>query len=118
MTGKYGIFIYWSDEDQVYIAEVPDLPGCITHGDTRNAALANAIEAIELWVDTAKEFNKPVPKPEARHSSISAARAERSRSKGGQGAIPSMLSRRKNQLRVYYDFEPRIGNPQVQGAKE
>ncbi len=38
---KYEIIIYWSDEDQLYLAEVPDLPGCITHGDTYNTALAN-----------------------------------------------------------------------------
>jgi predicted RNase H-like HicB family nuclease len=60
---KYEIKIYWSGEDKVYIAEVPELLGCMTHGDTRTAALANAEEAIQLWVDTAKEFGNPIPKP-------------------------------------------------------
>ena len=60
---KYAIIIYWSDEDQVFIAEVPELPGCITHGETQSAALANANEAIQLWVDTAKEFGNPIPEP-------------------------------------------------------
>lgn len=60
---KYGVIIYWSDEDQVFIAEAPELPGCITHGDTQGQALANANEAIQLWIDTAKEFDNPVPKP-------------------------------------------------------
>lgn len=60
---KYRIVIYWSSEDRVYIAEVSELPGCVTHGDTPNAALANANEAIGLWIDTAKEFGNPIPEP-------------------------------------------------------
>jgi predicted RNase H-like HicB family nuclease len=60
---KYEIIIYWSDEDQVFIAEVPELPGCMTHGDTQAAALENAAEAIQLWIDTAHEFGDPVPEP-------------------------------------------------------
>lgn len=60
---KYAIIIYWSDEDKVFIAEVLELPGCITHGDTQAAALDNANEAIQLWIDTAKEFGDPVPEP-------------------------------------------------------
>ena len=60
---KYEIMIYWSNEDQVFIAEVPELPGCMTHGDTQAAALANANEAIQLWIDTANEFGDPVPEP-------------------------------------------------------
>jgi len=53
---KYEIILYWSNEDRVFIAEVPELPGCITHGDTQEAALANIKEAIQLWIETAKEF--------------------------------------------------------------
>ena len=60
---KYEIIIYWSNEDQVFIAEVPELPGCMTHGDTQAAALENAGEAIQLWIDTANEFGDPVPEP-------------------------------------------------------
>ena len=52
--------IYWSEEDQVYLAEVPELPGCIAHGDSYESALANAKEAIQLWIDTAKEFADPI----------------------------------------------------------
>jgi predicted RNase H-like HicB family nuclease len=55
--------IYWSDDDQLYIAEVPELPGCITHGDSPAAALDNATEAIQLWLDTAREFGNAVPEP-------------------------------------------------------
>jgi predicted RNase H-like HicB family nuclease len=60
---KYGIIIYWSEEDKVFIAEVPELPGCMTHGDTRTTALANAKKAIQAWIHTAKKFGDPIPKP-------------------------------------------------------
>ncbi len=60
---KYEIILYWSEEDKVFIAEVPELPGCMAHGDTQESALANAKEAIRLWIDTAREFGDPVPEP-------------------------------------------------------
>lgn len=60
---KYQIVIYWSDEDQSYIAEVPDLPGCMAHGKTDVEALQNSKEAMELWIATAKEFGDPIPAP-------------------------------------------------------
>ncbi len=63
MTYKYQTIIYWSDEDQVFIAEVPELPGCMAHGNTPAAAVSSAMEAIQLWIDTAKEFGDPVPEP-------------------------------------------------------
>jgi len=63
---KYEIILYWSDEDRVFVAEVPELPGCIAHGDTQEAALTNAQEATQLWIDTALEFGDPVPQPKGR----------------------------------------------------
>ena len=60
---KYEIIIYWSNEDQVFVAEVPELPGCMVHGDTQELALQNANEAIQLWIDTAREFGDPIPEP-------------------------------------------------------
>jgi predicted RNase H-like HicB family nuclease len=60
---RYAIVIYWSAEDQTYVAEVPELPGCMAHGSIQKVALANANEAIRLWIDTAKEFGDPVPEP-------------------------------------------------------
>lgn len=63
---KYEIIIFWSDEDQVFIADVPELPGCMAHGDTPESALANAKEATELWIDTAKEFGRSIPEPKGR----------------------------------------------------
>ena len=60
---KYGVVLYWSNEDQAYVAEVPELPGCTAHGDTQEAALQNVNKATGLWLDTAKEFGDPVPEP-------------------------------------------------------
>ncbi len=60
---KYEIILSWSEVDKVFIAEVPELPGCMAHGDTQEAALANAKEAIRLWLDTAREFGDPIPAP-------------------------------------------------------
>jgi len=60
---KYEIIIYWSREDQVFVAEVPELPGCMAHGNNQQDALANANEAIQLWIDTAQEFDDPIPEP-------------------------------------------------------
>ncbi len=60
---KYEIIIYWSNEDNAFIAEVPELPGCIAHGETPEKALRSAKEAIRLWIDTAKEFGDPIPQP-------------------------------------------------------
>lgn len=63
---KYEIIIYWSDEDDCYVSEVPELPGCAAHGNTEEEALSNAKEAINLWIDTAKEFGDHIPKPKGR----------------------------------------------------
>lgn len=60
---KYEIIIYWSDDDDVFIAEVPELLGCMAHGDTHEAALREANVAIALWLDTAAEFGDPIPEP-------------------------------------------------------
>jgi predicted RNase H-like HicB family nuclease len=63
---KYEIIIYWSEEDKVYVAEVPELKGCYAHGNNYDEALKNVQDAIKLWIDTAKEFNDPIPEPKGR----------------------------------------------------
>jgi predicted RNase H-like HicB family nuclease len=63
---KYEIIIYWSSEDDAFVAEVPELPGCAAHGPTQQEALAKAQEAIDLWLDTAREFGDPIPEPKGR----------------------------------------------------
>ena len=60
---KYEVIIYWSNEDDAFIAEIPELPGCTAHGSTQQQALLNANEAMELWIDTAEEFGDYIPEP-------------------------------------------------------
>jgi predicted RNase H-like HicB family nuclease len=63
---KYEVVIYWSKEDQAFLAEVPELPGCLPHGETAQEALVRAQIAMVLWIDTAREFGDPVPEPKGR----------------------------------------------------
>jgi predicted RNase H-like HicB family nuclease len=63
---RYEIIIYWSDEDDAYIAEVPELPGCMADGATYQEAVANAEQVIREWIETAEALGRPVPKPRGR----------------------------------------------------
>ena len=63
---RYEIIIFWSDEDEAYVADVPELPGCMAHGSSYEEALRSAKEAIDLWLDTAREFGDPIPEPKGR----------------------------------------------------
>jgi predicted RNase H-like HicB family nuclease len=63
---KYEVIIYWSAEDQTFVAEVPELPGCAADGKTYQAALANLEIVIRQWIDTAKELGRPIPVPKGR----------------------------------------------------
>jgi predicted RNase H-like HicB family nuclease len=63
---RYEVIIYWSTEDDAFVAEVPELPGCMAHGETYESALANAQTAISLWIDTAREFGDRIPEPKGR----------------------------------------------------
>jgi len=60
---RYEIIIYWSEEDQAFIAEVPELPGCMADGPSYREALANAEVVIQEWIETAKELGREIPKP-------------------------------------------------------
>jgi len=66
LTTHYEIIIYWSGDDNAFVAEVPELPGCVAHGDSHESALANAKQAIKLWIDSAREFGRDVPEPKGR----------------------------------------------------
>jgi predicted RNase H-like HicB family nuclease len=63
---KYETIIYWSAEDQAFIADVPELSGCMAHGGSPEEALSKVKDAIELWIDTAREFGDPIPEPKGR----------------------------------------------------
>ena len=60
---RYEIVIYWSEEYQAFIAEVPELPGCMADGPTHRDARASAGEAIALWIETARELGRKIPAP-------------------------------------------------------
>lgn len=63
---KYEIILYWSKEDQAFIAEVPELPGCAADGSTYQEAVANAELVIQEWIETAQELGRPIPAPRGR----------------------------------------------------
>ena len=63
---RYEVRIYWSKEDEAFIAEVPELPGCAADGATHQEALANVEVIIKEWIETAKELGRPIPEPKGR----------------------------------------------------
>ena len=66
MDSKYGIFIFWSEDDEAFVAEVPELPGCMADGKTYQEALENAEQIIGEWIETAQEEGRPIPQPKGR----------------------------------------------------
>ena len=63
---RYEVIIYWSDEDQAFIAEVPELPGCAADGATYAEAVSNVEVVVREWIETAQELGRPVPEPKGR----------------------------------------------------
>ena len=63
---KYEIILHWSNEDEAFIAEVPELPGCAADGSTRQEALANVEVVIAQWIETAHELGRAIPVPRGR----------------------------------------------------
>jgi predicted RNase H-like HicB family nuclease len=66
MNSRYEIIIYWSEEDGAFLAEVPELPGCMADGQTYQDALTNVERVIQEWIETAKELGRPIPEPRGR----------------------------------------------------
>ena len=66
MKTHYEIILWWSNDDEAFVAEVPELPGCMAHGKTRALAIKSAEQAIDLWIETAHEMNRPVPESKGR----------------------------------------------------
>ncbi len=66
MSIQYEIILYWSEQDQAFLAEVPELPGCAADGATYQEALANAEVVIREWIEMAKELGRPIPVPRGR----------------------------------------------------
>ena len=63
---KYEVIVYWDKVDAIFVAEVPELPGCMAHGETKALAIHNAEEAIGLWLETAKDDGIAIPEPRGR----------------------------------------------------
>ncbi len=63
---RYEIILYWSEEDQAFIAEVPELPGCAADGETYQQALQNVEVIMQEWIETAEELGRQIPEPKGR----------------------------------------------------
>ena len=66
MPNKYEIILYWSPDDEAFLAEVPELPGCMADGATYQQALEHAEQIMQEWLDTARELGRPIPEPRGR----------------------------------------------------
>jgi predicted RNase H-like HicB family nuclease len=63
---KYEVILYWSEEDEAFIAEVPELPGCMADGATYQEALANVEQIAQEWIETARELGREIPVPKGK----------------------------------------------------
>lgn len=66
MNSRYEMIIYWSEPDGAFVAEVPELPGCMADGGSYAEAVANAEQVIQEWIETATELGRPIPEPRGR----------------------------------------------------
>lgn len=66
MNNRYEIIIFWSDDDDCFVAEIPELPGCMADGRTYQEAVAHAEAAIQEWIATATELGRAIPEPKGR----------------------------------------------------
>ena len=66
MSIRYELIIYWSEQDQTFLVEVPELPGCMADGETYEQAAVNAQQIIAEWIETARELGRPIPEPKGR----------------------------------------------------
>jgi predicted RNase H-like HicB family nuclease len=63
---RYEMIVWWSEEDDAYVVDVPELPGCMAHGKSRRQAIKNAEDAIAFWIDTARADGAAIPEPKGR----------------------------------------------------
>lgn len=66
MELRYEVIIYWSQDDEAFIAEIPELPGCAADGPTMEAALTNVQDVAREWIETAQDIGRPIPEPKGR----------------------------------------------------
>ena len=63
MNTRYELIIYWSKDDESFVVEVPELPGCMADGQTYAEAVTNAEVVIDEWIETARKLGRPIPEP-------------------------------------------------------
>ena len=63
---RYELIIFWDEADEIFVVDVPELPGCMAHGRTKREAIGNAEAAVKLWIETAKEDGIAIPEPRGR----------------------------------------------------
>ena len=63
---RYELVVYWSDKDALYVVDVPELPGCVSHGESYTEAVESVEDAIRAWIETARDLGRPVPEPKGR----------------------------------------------------
>jgi len=63
---RYELIIFWDEADEIFVVDIPELPGCMAHGRTKREAIGNAEAAIELWIETAKEDGIAIPERRGR----------------------------------------------------
>jgi len=68
VNARYELIIYWSKDDESFVVEVPELPGCMADGQTYAEAVANAEEVIDEWIETARKLRRPIPEPRGKLS--------------------------------------------------
>ena len=66
MSSRYELVIYWSRDDDSFVVEVPELPGCMSDGKTYHEAVSNAEAVIADWIETARELGRPIPEPKGK----------------------------------------------------
>lgn len=63
---KYEMIIHWSKEDDCFVVEIPELPGCMADGNTYQESVSNAEVIIQEWIDTARDAGRPIPEPKGK----------------------------------------------------
>jgi prevent-host-death family protein len=97
MEPKYEIIIFWSDEDNAFVADIPELPGCMADGQTYQEALSSAEQIIKEWIETAQELGRPVPKPRGRLAYALAGETDRK----GNGVFVDILNATEARSKLY-----------------
>jgi predicted RNase H-like HicB family nuclease len=90
----YSVMIFWSDDDAAFVASVPDLPGCMAHGETRAEAAEQIGIAIQNWIETAREIGRQIPSPPkdmAQYMKELDQKAEQTIKAGIENAVPSLV---------------------------